>query len=214
MGKGSRNRQNHFQEKMDNPQKYAKKNTKQAPKWLGSAIALAVVVAILIGVGAYIVSSNGLIKRGRVLIESQTGKYDLNQQMITYLAWQNQYLNAYYYYLYCQYGIQEDTYGITKTYSSGDEYAIVAAQSAIQNQFRDSVDSMIDQLVAYVAVCDEAYRNGVKLTKEDKESVEEGVQQLKDMQKNYGYADLNTFLKIAMSDGMRKGDVEDALEMV
>ena len=214
MGKGSRNRQNHFQEKMDNPQKYVKKSKKQAPKWLGSAIALAVAVAILIGVGAYIVVSNGIVKRGRVLIESQTGKYDLNQQMITYLAWQNQYLNAYYYYLYCQYGIQEDTYGITKTYSSGDEYAIVAAQSAVQNQFRDSVDSMLDQLVAYVAVCDEAHRNGVKLTKEDKTSVDEGVQQLKDMQKNYGYADLNTFLKIAMGEGMRKGDIEDALEIV
>ena len=214
MGKGSRNRQTHFQERLDNPQKQVQKKKKQMPKWFGSAVALAIVAAILIGVGAYIVSSNGYIKRGRVLIESETGKYDLNQQMITYLAWQNQYLNAYYYYLYCQYGIQEDTYGITKTYKTGDEYAIVAAQSAVQNQFRDCVDDILDQLIAYVAVCDEAVRNGVKLEDEDKTSVEDGIKQLKDMQKAYGYQTLNSFLDVSMGSGMKKSDVEKALKMV
>lgn len=214
MGKGSRNRQNHFQERLDNPQKTNQKKKKQMPKWFGSAVALVIVAAILIGVGAYIVASNGYIKRGRVLIESQTGKYDLNQQMITYLTWQNQYLNAYYYYLYCQYGIQEDTYGITKTYQSGDEYALVAAQSAVQSQLRDCVDDMLEQLIAYVAVCDEAYRNGVKLEDEDMASVDDGIKQLKEMQTAYGYQTLNSFLDVAMGDGMKKSDVEKALKMV
>ena len=214
MGKGNRNRQNHYMDKLDNPKKYEKKNKKQAPQWLGSAVALLIVAAILIGVGAYIVVGNGMVKRGRVLIESQTGKYDLNQQMVTYLAWQSQYLNAYYYYLYCSYGIQEDTYGITSTYSSADEYALVAAKSAVESQFRDCVDEMLDQLIAYVAVCDEAHRNGVKLDDEDLTSVDDGVQQLKDLQSNYGYQTLGDFLSFFMGDGMKKSDVEKALKMV
>ena len=214
MGKGSRNRQNHYMDRQENPAKYQKKNNKKKPQWLGSAIALAIVVAILVGVGAYIVASNGIIKRGRVLIESETGKYDLNQQTITYLAWQSQYASAYYEYLYYQYGIMEDTYGITSTYSSGDEFAIVAAQTAVQQQLRDCVDSMIDQLLAYVAVCDEAHRNGVKLDDADMESVDSGIAQLKEMQAAYGFESLNQFLGTAMGQGMKKSDVEKALKIV
>ncbi len=212
MGKGSRNRQNHYQERMDNPEKFKQK--KQMPKWLTSAIALVLVAAVLVGIVAYIIVSNGIIKRGRVLVESTTGKFDVDQQMATFIAWQTQYYNAYYYYLYCQAGMMTDTYGITKTYSSGDQYALVAAQTTIQNQLRDSVDEVLTNLVGYVAVADKAWEEGIRLDDEDKKTVEDGIEQLEKMQTSYGYLSLNDFLDATVSGGMKKSDVKNALELI
>ncbi len=212
MGKGSRNRQNHYQERMDNPEKFKQK--KQMPKWLTSAIALVLVAAVLVGIVAYIIVSNGIIKRGRVLVESTTGKFDVDQQMATFIAWQTQYYNAYYYYLYCQAGMMTDTYGITSTYSSGDQYALVAAQTTIQNQLRDSVDEVLTNLVGYVAVADKAWEEGIRLDDEDKKTVEDGIEQLETMQTSYGYLSLNDFLDATVSGGMKKSDVKNALELI
>ena len=155
MGKGSRNRQIHLQDRLDHPERYKEK--KQAPKWLGKLVAWVLLAAVLIGVAAYIISANGIIQRGRIMIDSESGKFDVNQQVAAFIAWQNVYSNSAMYWTYCSYGLMEDTYSVTKNYKTADEYALTSAQYSLENQLRDSIDDVIDSLKIYVAVCDAAY---------------------------------------------------------
>ncbi len=215
MGKGNRNRENHLTNQMNTPAKVQKKK-RATSEWLPSVIALVIVVALLVGVAASLVVSNGLIKRGRILVDSQTGKFDVNQQMATFIAWQGQYYNSYYYYLYAQYGMitGDEATQITSTYDSADEYALAAAQYSMMYALRDSVDDVLESIVKYVAVADAAWEAGVRLDDAEKDEVKQGIEELKTMQKQTGYTSLNSFLSTAIGEGMKKGDVKDALELI
>ena len=211
MGKGSRNRQLHQQEKIDHPEKYKKKN--QIPKWLSPLIGIVLAVAIVVGLVAGIVSSNGIIQRNRIILESESGKFDVNQNMATFIAWQSLYYNASMYWTYCSYGLIEDTYGITDSYTV-DQYALTVAQSSLDTQLRDSIDDVLESIKVYVAVCDAAYKAGVELKDEDMTSVTEAIDELEALREEYGYASLKAFLKTAMGTGMKERDIRDALEMI
>ena len=56
MGKGSRNRQLHLQDREENPKKYKKKVQKQMPKWIKTAICVVLLVGVLFGIGAGILT--------------------------------------------------------------------------------------------------------------------------------------------------------------
>ncbi|MBE6553440.1 MAG: hypothetical protein E7666_03760 [Ruminococcaceae bacterium] len=212
MGKGSRNRQLHFQDKLENPQKYKEK--KKAPKWLGSAIALTLAIVILVGIVASAVIDSGIIKRNRVIFESQTGKFDVTQPMATYLAWQEQYSTWYYYWYYCSYYGQKDETGLVSTFSYPDAFAQALAKLSIQETLRDCVDDVLDTLKIYIAVCDEADRKGIKLDSEDQAEIDKTITELKSMQQNFGYTSFKAFLKDNMGNGMKESDIRKALEMV
>lgn len=211
MGKGSRNRQLHQMDRMENPQKY--KTKKQAPKWLFPLISLVVAVAIVVGIVASAVINAGIIPRNRVIIKSESGKFDVNQNMATFVAWQSLYYNASMYWTYCSYGMIEDTYGITKSYTV-DQYALTVAQSSLDTALRDSIDDVVESLKVYVAVCDAAYKAGVTLEDGDKTSVTEAIEELKGMQEEYSYTSLKTFIKTFMGTGMKEKDVRNALELI
>ena len=210
MGKGSRNRQLHQQDRIDNPKKYKKK--KQAPKWLFPLISLVVVAAIVIGTVASIITNAGIIPRNRIIIESESGKYDINQNMATFIAWQSLYYNASMYWTYCSYGLIEDTYGITDTYTV-DQYALTVAQSSLDTTLRDSIDDVLESLKVYVAVCDAAYAAGVSLDDSDKATVDAAIDELKALQEEYSYTSLKSFIKTFMGTGIKEKDIRRALEM-
>ncbi|MBQ8431443.1 MAG: hypothetical protein IJX28_01020 [Clostridia bacterium] len=211
MGKGRRNRELHLQDKINNPEKYKEK--KKMPSWLPSVIAIAIVVAIIAPLIVSGISGTGVIERNRVLIESQSGKFDVNQQVAMFIAWEALYENALTYYQYYQYGLIEDTYKITDTYEM-EEYAIMMAQSNLQTNLRDSIDAVVESLKQYVAVCDKAYSEGITLTDEEKAQVDEVLSWVKSMQTSYGYTTLNKFLGTAIGNGMKEKDVRKATEMI
>ena len=211
MGKGSRNRQLHQQEKIDHPEKYKKK--RHAPKWLSPLIGIVLVVAIVVGAVAGIISSNGIIQRNRIILESQSGKFDVNQNMATFIAWQSLYYNASMYWTYCSYGLIEDTYNITKSYTV-DQYALTVAQNSLDTELRSSIDDVLESIKLYVAVCDVAYAEKVELKDEDMTSVTEAIDELEKLREEYGYTSLKAFLKTSMGKGMKEKDIRDALEMI
>ena len=213
MGKGSRNRQLRTQSEGLNPVKLKKKQKKQAPKWLTPLIVWVVVAAILVGVIASAIADIGIVRRNRLIVESTTGKYDVTQQVATFIAWQNIYYNSYYYYQYASIGYIDDK-NVTKLYSSADSYALAAAQYSIQDTLRNSVEEILESLVDYVAVCDAAYNAGITLSDEEKAEINSTVDWLKSMQTSLGFATFNGFLKGAIDTGVRKSDVVDALEIV
>ena len=212
MGKGNRNRQRHLEDKLANPEKYVVKEKKKAPKWLAPAISILLIAAILVGVVANIVIGSGIIPRNRVLVESQTGKFDLNQQMVTFILWQEVYYTAYSeYYSYYSSGSASN---ITSIFSNAGEYALTAAQYSVNSQLRDSADAYLDLFKIYVAICDEAYRAGVTLDADEKKEIDDTVAQLKSMQTSYGFVSFDTFLNEMIVKGMKEKDIRAALEML
>ena len=163
MGKGSRNRELRDAERRVSGNQYTKAK-KQAPKWLTPAIAIVLVVAMLFGIGAYIVSNNGIIERNRILVKSKTGKYDVNQQMATYVAWYNLYQTGIMYYnLYAQMG--------TSLNYSADEMGLSYAME-LQHDLRSGISGVKNQLIEYVALCDAADEAGITISYEEKQTVE------------------------------------------
>ncbi len=215
MGKGKRNRERHLQNTLSgHAGKVKQANKSPVPKWLPSVIALAVVIAIMIPLVINAITGSGIIGRSRILIESETGKFDINQQMATFIAWEYLYESGLQYYQYYQYGLIQDSTGMFQYFSSADDYALTMAQSAIQNTLRDSIDDVAEMLKQYVAVCDLAHKEGYKLNEEDEEDVEEVITWLENMADQLGYSSLNGFFKVVIAEGLKKRDVEKISEMV
>lgn len=147
MGKGSRNRQFHQQDMVDNPQRYKEqKRRKPMPKWATTAICIVLLLGILFGIGAYIFTKYGIIERNRVLIESKTGEFDITQPTATYIAWQNTYYQAMMEYEYMRLGYLKDEQGVTKVgganYVEREQYGLVVAQLYLKDYLRDAIDGI------------------------------------------------------------------------
>ena len=111
------------------------KNKKQFiwPTWAKRALCIALLVAVLAGIVVAAIINSGSVLRGRIIVESKTGKFDINQQMATFILWQamyqqgyNEWINEYYTSLYT--GSSSSSSGIDfKTYTSPDTYALTVA---------------------------------------------------------------------------------------
>ena len=143
MGKGNRNRNANVTQRTHVQQK------KKAPTWLMPVITIALVVVII---GFAIVDSilgSGIVERNRVIVESNSGKFDITQQMATYLAWQDLYTTYYYSYDY-----YKESLG--NSYANATEFALSMSASTIKTNLRDCIEDVKEDLVDYVAVCDAA----------------------------------------------------------
>ncbi len=210
MGKGSRNRDLRGAERYENPAKNVKKKPKAPmPKWLKTTIAIALVVAIVFGVVAIVLVNNGFIQRNRILVESKSGKFDVNQQMATYIAWYNLYQTGVWYYnLYAQ-------MGSVNANSSPDLMGLSYAME-LQNDLRSGISGVKDQLLEYVALCDAADASGMTLSEEDLESIDKSIEALWALKKAVGYAAVSEkiFLEDYMAPGMKEKDIRAALELM
>jgi len=220
MGKGKRNRQLHVEDKQTNPAKAkdrAKKQQFTMPKWAKMTICFVLLAAILIGAVAISLLNGGIVYHTRILVESNSGKYDINQQMATFVLWQNMYQQAYYEYLYTQYGIYEDTNKILKEYASAADYGIAVASYYTTSALRTSLTSVEDYLLELVAGADEAVKNGLKLEAHDKAEVKEVVTWMQSVYASSQYASYSTFknfLNIAVGDTFQVSDIEDAARLL
>ena len=215
MGKGRRNRERNLQDRLATPVAKNLKNKKKSgmPSWLTSVIALVVVAVILLPLIISGIQESGFFQRRRVLIESQTGKFDVNQQMATFIAWESLYESGLQYYQYMQIGFIQDTSGITSYYTA-DQYAMNMAYAGVQNNLRDSVDGVVDLLKQYVAVCDLAHKEGVTLTEEEKGQIDDVVAWLNEMRAGTAFTSLDKFLGYTIGTGIKEKDVREATEMV
>ncbi len=216
MGKGKRNRQLHFEDKQANPQKYReRKKQVRMPKWAKSTIAITLAVLIVAGIVLGALINSGLFLRNRVLVKSATGENDLNQQMATFLLWQTMYQEAYYEWYYTSWGLYEDTYGITKTYSSAASYGIAVASTYTKELLREGIESISDYLIELVAGADAATKADLEINDADMKDVEEIKTWIKNVYLSSGYmGTYKKFLKEMVGDGITERDVEDAAKLV
>ncbi len=216
MGKGKRNRQLHFEDKQVNPQKYRERKKQHVmPKWAKNAIAITLAVLIVAGIVLGAMINSGLFLRNRILVKSTTGENDLNQQMATFLLWQTMYQEAYYEWYYTSWGLYEDTYGITKTYSSAASYGIAVASTYTKELLREGIESISDYLIELVAGADAATKAKLEINDTDMKDVEEIKTWIKNVYLSSGYmGTYKKFLKEMVGDGITERDVEDAAKLV
>lgn len=238
MGKGNRNKRVRGVDQVELPQRNNGKKKKQMPKWLVSTISIAVAVIIVLGIVAAVMFSNGSFRRMQVLIKSKTGEFDINRQVATFLAWEIEYYSA-----YIDYYTSGDE-DLQKQYSSAEafahEYALArvtqeitnAETGAIISTPRDAIDNTLQNMINFVAVCDYAYEQGIRLEegewKKDftitwysgmQDTLPISWNDLEDMMvvdKTYGlsYSNLDLFLDDYFGTGMNSDDVEDALKLI
>ena len=94
MGKGKRNKLLRTEEAAT--QKNQSKKQFVMPKWAKIAICAVLLLAIVGGIVAAAIINSGIIYRSRIIVESESGKFDLNQQMAAFILWQTVYQQAYY----------------------------------------------------------------------------------------------------------------------
>lgn len=193
----------------------ARKNQgNQASTWILSTVILLLVVAILgVGVASWI-SGTGMIERNRILVKSQTGKYDLSQSMATFITWQTIYQYSYYSWSSMK---SEKIPNTTQTYADyyGDAstFALANAGALVQEDLRTSLDPYMDIYLEYVAVCDAAHKANVTIGEEEQKTIDSAITELKDLQVKLGYGTFDAFLNKVVANGIKEKDVRAALKM-
>ena len=221
MGKGKRNRQFHYEDKQANPQKYKDKEKKQKkfkmPKWGVRAIWISLAVILVAVIAFNTIIGTGIFERNRILVESATGEYDLNQQMATFIVWQNLYQQYFYEYYYYSWGIYEDTEGILKTFGSAVDYAVYYASAWTTGALRDGLETLKDYLVELVAGADAGVAAGLTLDDEDMQEAVEMKEWLESVRAGSSYTinyKYGNFLKKFIGNGMTQDDIDNASKLL
>ena len=210
MGKGNRNRQNRDTElqtqavkatpKTPKKKRYRKPLSETAKNIIAGAVALVLIAAIVVGS----LASAGTFKRSNILIHSKSGDYDINQQMATYMVWDALYYTGYYQWQYYSSSIKEST-GIT----SQDDYCLAYAMSGVQETLLTSLNTYVDTLKEYVAVCDAAAGLGISVSKEElKEAEADAVEQIEYMASASNLQNTKGFLNYYIGNNVKMKDIK------
>ena len=221
MGKGKRNRTLHVENNVGAPKKQNKaKKQFVMPVWAKRALCIALLVAVLAGIIVSAVISGGAILRGRIIVESKTGKYDMNQQMATFILWQVMYQQASYEWqnAYYQQYFGGSTSDIVKNYQSPDLYGITMAAYYTKEVLNSGLYSIEDYLIEIVAGADAAEKAGLKFDANDKKDVEDVVSWVKNIYANLGFAingiPFKNFLTEYVGEGFKTSDIEAAAKLM
>ena len=169
-------------------------------------VTLVLVVAIL---GYTIVDSVGII--GRLDNAAKSNTIKLNEKELDVYRFhvaQNEYYTQFMYY---QYGLMTDTYGITKMFSSGAEYANYMIPSTVgSSSFDASAYAYAEQYLAY---CEGAKEAGLYDTYKDQvqADIDEYIETLKETAKVNGVS-FSNYLKNWIGKGMTEQIVRSAME--
>ncbi len=222
MGKGKRNKQLHLNETAGAPQKRQNKTKKQfvMPLWAKRTLCIVLLVAVLAGIIAAALISGGAILRNRIIVESKSGKFDMNQQMATFVLWYTMYQqatiewqNAY----YQQYfgGSQSS---ILTQYQSPDAYGLSTAAYYTKEILNSGLHSIKDYLIELVAGADAAIDAGMKYESHDKSDAKSVVTWMQNLYLNLGFAQygysFDYFLSEYVGDNFKKSDIEDAAKVM
>ncbi len=221
MGKGKRNRLLHVEDNAVAPKKQNKaKKQFIMPVWAKRAICIALLVAVLAGIIVAAVIGGGAILRGRVVVESKTGKYDMNQQMATFILWQTMFQQASYEWQNAYY---QQYFGGTKNeiltkYQSPEQYGITMAAYYTKEALNSGLTSIKDYLIELVAGADAAEKAGLKFDAQDKESVQDVVSWMQNIYVNLGFnysgIPFKNFLSEYVGETFKTSDIEDAAKIM
>ena len=212
MGKGNRNRINReIEPKKEQPKKKIKRYRRPLSSGAKKAIWSSVCVLLVVGIVFASLISAGTFKRANVLVKSQNGTYDLNQQMATYMVWDALYYtgSTMWSYLSSSDKTSLQAQGITDQ----AQYALYYAMTGVQANLFTSINTYVNMLKEYVAVCDYATTKNVALTKEEiKEARESAASDIESMALSSSFT-ANAFIKLYIGQNVKMKDIQAAAEM-
>ncbi len=222
MGKGKRNRQLHVEDTIGAPKKTQNKSKKQfvMPVWAKRAICIVLLVAVLAGIIAAALISGGIVLRNRILVESESGKFDMNQQMATFILWYTMYQQASYEWQNAYY---QQYFGGSKSeiltqYQSPDSYGVSMAAYYTKEVLNSGLNSISDYLIELVAGADAALNAGLKYEAHDKEDAKGVVTWMQNLYLNLGFAQygytFDYFLSEFVGESFKTSDIEDAAKVM
>ncbi len=216
MGKGTRNRQNREETVEIVSAAPAKKKTRVrkplSPK-VKSIITYAVTILLLLGALAGILAGAGTFKRANVIVKSESGKYDLNQQMATYIVWSSAYYEYYNSWSYNMTSAEKATFNTALNGGqemTADQYALYASSNFVQQSLRSAFNSFESSFRGYVAACDIAEEMGISVSKEDLKTAAKDVQtQIESMASSAGMS-TKRYIKNTIGNNVKMKDIKKA----
>ena len=215
MGKGTRNRQIREEAVEIVSAAPAKKKKTRVRKPLSprvkSILTYAVTILLLVGALVGILAGAGTFKRANIVVKSKTGDYDLNQQMATYIVWSSAYYEYYYNWQY--YMTTEDKATFNNALNGGQsltasQYALYAASMLVQNSLHSAFESFESSFRSYVAVCDEAEKLGISVTKAELKEAAAEVQEQMEYMASSSSMSTKRYLKNAIGSGVKMRDIK------
>jgi hypothetical protein len=138
---------------------------------------------VVLILGYTLVDSIGII--GRMNTDARSNNFELSENHVEVyrsITYNYYYTEFYYEYMYMAYGMQPDTYGVTKMYASPDVYA-ASMLSASEDALEDEVYNTVKQYLTY---CEGAKAAGLydQYKEEVAADVDTYIQNLKDAAEN------------------------------
>ena len=223
MGKGKRNRQLHVEDVTGAERKRQGKKQFVWPVWGKRALCIALLVAVVAGIVAVALISGGAVYRNRIIVESKSGKFDVNQQMATFILWQTMYNQAnqewiqdYY---YTQLGISTgSSTSVSKLYGSPEEYGLLMARYYAKDALNSGLYAIEDYLTSLVASADAGLEAGLKFDADDKAEVKNIVTGIKNIYASMGFPNsgiaFKSFLAEYVGDKFTTADIEAAAKLI
>lgn len=166
---------------------------------------IAILIALVLVVS--VLDSTGVLGKMDTAVKSDNYKITANELAVyEYQAALSSLANQYWYY---QYGLMQDTYGVTDLYSSAYEYAYAQLPLYVgTGAFADQAYSYAQQYVVY---CEGADAAGVTMEQEDIDELETYMQDLEATAESAGMS-LKNFIKTYIGAGVSVKEVESAME--
>ena len=219
MGKGKRNQQLRVEDTMGAPEKRQNKKQFVWPVWAKRALCIVLLVAVLAGIVFAALISSGTILRNRIIIESKSGKFDVNQQMATFILWyvmfdqaSNEWINAYLY--------QDTSSGIDfSLYQTPSQYGLAMASYYTKEALNSGLYSIKDYLIELVAGADAAVmKENQKYTAQDKEKASSFVTEIRNIYVSLGFGQqgmpFKNFLTEYVGTSIKASDIKAAAKLM
>ena len=190
------------------------------PVWAKRTLCIVLLVAVMGGIIAAALIGGGAIQRNRILIESKTGKFDMNQQMATFVLWYTMYQQATYEWqnAYYQQYFGGSTSSIVTQYQSPDAYGLSMAAYYTKEILNTGLHSIKDYLIELVAGADAAIEAGMKYEAHDKKDAKDVVTWVQNLYLDLGFAQYNYtfdyFLSEYIGESFKTSDIEDAAKVM
>lgn len=174
------------------------------------AVCLIVIAVLVCAVLVFhLLDSTGVVGKMDKVVVSTNYSVNANELAVyEYQAALSGLANQFWYY---QYGLMQDTAGVTKVFSNAYDYAYYMLPNAMaQGTYKAQAYEYARQYVVYCEGAKEA-KQDVALKDEIKTELDTYMNDLKTTAES-GNMNLNTFIKTYIGKGVSKGDVESAME--
>ena len=185
------------------------KNAKKTDVWY-KVLAIVIGVVLLFGLCVAIMQPTGLMDY--ITLHTQTAMktdhYSVNNAQFMYLTYLT--YNNYYQTYYENYSAYMSSFGLDRSLPLSQQKYFGSETQSWLDVCKSEVMSSLEQTLA---LCEAARAAGFELTDDDRQTIDDTIQSLKDFAKANNYSLSSAIAAMYGSKGIKKGDIKGVLEM-